>query len=90
MDDKLGKAMDEFITQRLGDLGRDSPISVTEAIANLSRCLERLATVLPEEQREYWIELENALSLQAGEETRYYYKSGFDDALHFLLEWGGL
>jgi len=90
MDDKLRKAMDEFITHRLGDLGTDSPAQVTEAITNVSRCSDRLAGSLTEEQHEYWIALENALSLQAGEEARYYYKSGFNDAVHFLLGWNAL
>ena len=85
MDDKLRKVMNEFITQRLGDLGKDSPAQVTDAIANVGCCSEQLATVLTEEQRDLWIELENALSLQTGEEARYYYKSGFDDAINFLL-----
>lgn len=88
MNEKLKKAMDEFITERLGDLGTDSPDPVTEAITDVSRRSERLAATLTEKQRELWTELENALSLQVGEETRYYYKSGFEDAIHFLLGWG--
>ncbi|MGI6497259.1 MAG: hypothetical protein ACOX0U_00180 [Oscillospiraceae bacterium] len=90
MDEKLQRAMTEFITQRLGDLGTDSPDPVTEAITHVARCSERLAAVLTEEQERLWVELENALSVQTGEETRYYYISGFNDALHFLLGWGGL
>ena len=39
---------------------------------------------------QFIIEFENALSLQSGEEMRYYYKSGFNDAIHFLIEWGAL
>lgn len=90
MDEKLRAAMDKFITERLGDLGMASPNPVTEAITAVSRHSERLAAALTEEQRKLWMELENALSLQVGEETRYYYKAGFDDAIHFLLGWGGL
>lgn len=87
MDEKLRKAVDEFITQRLGDLGTDSPDPVTESITNVERCSERLAAGLTEEQQKLWVELENALCVQAGEETRYYYRSGFNDAIHFLLGW---
>lgn len=90
MDERLRAAMDEFITGRLGDLGMASPDPVTEAITDVSRRSERLAAALTEEQRKLWVELEDALSLQVGEETRYYYKSGFEDAIHFLLGWGGL
>ena len=90
MDEKLRKAMDEFMTRRLGDLGTDSPETVTAAITQASRCMERLAGALTEEQRKLWTDLEDALALQIGEETRYYYKSGFEDAINFLLGWGGL
>ena len=90
MNEKLRKAVDEFITKRLGDWGTDSPAPVTEAVTDVERCSERLAAVLTEEQQQLWIELENALSLQSGEETRFYYISGFHDALHFLLGWGDL
>lgn len=90
MDEKLRKAMDEFMTRRLGDLGTDPPETVTAAITQASRCMERLAGALTEEQRELWTDMEDALALQIGEETRYYYKSGFEDAINFLLGWGGL
>ena len=87
MDERLRKAINEFITTRLGDLGRDSPATVTAAITNAGRCMERLAVALPEEQRGLWAQLEDALAMQSGEEMRYYYQSGFIDAISFLLEW---
>ena len=90
MDEKLRAAMDEFITVRLGDLGMAAPDPVTEAIADVSRHSEQLGAALAEEQQKLWMALEDALSLQVGEETRYYYKSGFEDAIHFLLGWGSL
>ena len=45
MDEKLRKAMTDFITQRLGDLGTDAPDPVTEAINNVERCSKRLVAV---------------------------------------------
>lgn len=90
MNEMLRKAVEEFITQRLNDLGTDSPNPVTEAVTYVGRCSERLAAVLTEEQQKLWIDLENALSVQNGEEARFYYISGFKDALHFLMGWGGL
>ena len=50
MHEKLRRAMTEFITQRLGDLGSDSPDPVTEAITHVARCSERMAAVLTDEQ----------------------------------------
>ena len=87
MYEKLRKAVDDFITQRLCDLGTDSPAPVTEAITNVKHCSERLAATLTKGQHELWLRVENSLSLQTGEEMRYYYKSGFYDAIHFLLGW---
>ena len=86
MDEKLKNAMDEFITRRMNDLGSDLPCPVTEAISNFKRRAEALSVVLTDEQWNLWLALENAQSLQTGEETRYYYKSGFADAFGFLLE----
>ena len=80
-------AISEFITQRVNDLGADAPGTVTEAITQVEDCMERLAATLPSAQAPLLRELEDALGLQAGEETRYYYRAGFYDAVRFLLEW---
>ena len=48
---------------------------------------ERLVAALSEEQRPLLRALENAFSVQSGEETRYYYRAGFGDAIQFLREW---
>lgn len=87
MDEKLMKAMEEFITQRIDDLGTDAPDSVTDAIKGVGRCSDRLEEALTEEQLPPWRELEDALALQAGEEMYYYYRAGFRDAIRFLLQW---
>lgn len=87
MDEKLMRAISEFVTQRVNDLGADAPETITDAITRVEGCMERLAAVLSSEQSALLRELEDALGLQAGEETRYYYKTGFYDAVRFLLEW---
>ena len=87
MDEKLMCAISEFVTQRVNDLGADAPETITDAITWVENCMERLAAMLPPSQTTLLRELEDALGLQAGEETRYYYKAGFYDAVRFLLEW---
>ena len=87
MDEKLMRVISEFVTQRLNDLGADAPGTVTEAITQVEDCMERLAATLTPAQAPLLRELEDALGLQAGEETRYYYRAGFYDAVRFLLEW---
>ncbi len=87
MDNKLKAAMEEFITGRINDLGADAPASVTDAVSEAEEQKERLAAALSEEQRPLLRALENAFSVQSGEETRYYYRAGFGDAIQFLREW---
>jgi len=87
MDNKLKAAMEEFITQRINDLGADAPASVTDAVSEAEEQKERLAAALSEEQRPLLRAFENALGVQSGEETRYCYRAGFGDAIQFLREW---
>ena len=87
MDEKLMRAISEFVTQRVNDLGAEAPETITDAITQVEGCMERLAAALPPAQAPLLRELEDALGLQAGEETRYYYRAGFYDAVRFLLEW---
>ena len=87
MDDKLRDAIEEFITQRMDDLGADAPEAVDQAITALEGRLRQLGSVLSEGQKGLFREVEDALNLQTGEETRYYYRAGFDDAIRFLTEW---
>ena len=87
MDEKLMRAISEFVTQRVNDLGADAPGTVTEAITQVEDCMERLAATLTPAQAILFQQLEDALSLQTGEEMRYYYRAGFYDAIRFLLEW---
>lgn len=89
MEDTLRDALEDFVTQRLDDLATDAPDAVTEAITQVGSCMERLAAALTEGQVPLWRELENALTLQTGEEMRYYYRAGFHDALRFLRGWSG-
>jgi len=88
MDEKLMIAMEDFITQRMDDLGTDSPDYVAETITKVGCCMDELEKTLPERQLPLWYNLEDALSRQTGEETCYYYRAGFSDGVHFLLEWG--
>jgi hypothetical protein len=89
MDEKLMRAISEFVTRRINDLGADAPAAVTDAVSEAEEQKERLAAALSEKQRPLLRAFENALGVQSGEETRYYYRAGFYDAVKFLLEWSG-
>ena len=86
MDDMLLEEIEVFITKRLNDL-EHVPDSVTEAVSYSGECADRLSFTFTQEQAKFWHELEDALSLQAGEEAVFYYKAGFHDAIQFLLGW---
>lgn len=88
MDDKLAKAVEDFITQRMDDHGTDALDIVVEAITKVGWCMNELKKTLSEAQIPLFHALEDALSLQTGEETRYYYCSGVRDAVQILMEWG--
>lgn len=87
MDEKLMSAISEYVTQPVNDLGADAPETITDAITQADSCLKRLAAALSPAQSALLRELEDALGLREGEETRYYYRAGFYDAVRFLLEW---
>ena len=85
--EKLYRAIEDFITQRMDDLGADAPAYVAETITEVGCCAKKLEETLMESQFSLWRELEDALSRQTGEEMRYYYRAGFHDAVRFLLGW---
>jgi len=80
------EAFEDFVTQRMDDLGSNAPDAVSEVIGQLESCLELLVPTLTEEQKPLWMDMDNALSAQIGEETRYYYRAGFADALQFIFK----
>jgi len=85
MDKKFENAMEKFITRRINDWGLVSSKAVAEAAENVIKEEEKLKGSFTEEQHKLWNAYESALSVQSGEETRFYYRSGFGDALRFLF-----
>jgi hypothetical protein len=63
------EAFEDFVTQRMDDLGSNAPDAVSEVIGQLKSCLELLVPTLTEEQKPLWMDMDNALSAQIGEET---------------------
>lgn len=87
MNDALfDETFEAFVTQRMDDLGSNAPDAVTEAISRLEDCLSLLEPTLTEEQKPLWMDMDNALSAQIGEEPRYYYHAGLSDALRFIFK----
>jgi len=84
MDERFEKAMEEFITGRINDWGYASSKEVSEAAEQAERQEKKLMDSLSEEQQRLWNAYESARSVLLGEETRFYYRAGFGDALRFL------
>jgi len=88
MDEHLGKATEEFITQRINWHGQNESESVSNSYMELQKLAAKLGKKLTEEQRLLLRDCENAYRVSVGETERFYYKAGFHDALKFLLGFG--
>jgi len=84
MNERFEKAMEDFITGRINDWGYVSSKAVSEAMEQAERHEKKLKDSLSEEQQKLWNAHESAHSVLLGEETRFYYRAGFGDALRFL------
>jgi len=84
MDERFEKAMEDFITGRINDWGYVSSKSVTEAEEQAEEQAAKLKDYFSEEQQRLWNAYESAHSVLLGEQTRFYNRAGFGDALRFL------
>lgn len=87
MDQNFREAMERFLADRMDTHGTTAPKAVSEAIRQVDHSLTMLENCLEDNQLPLFRDVEDALSLQTGEETRYYYSKGFSDGIRFLTEW---
>lgn len=87
MDQNFREAMEKFLADRMDTHGTNAPKAVSEAIRQVDHSLTRLENSLEDNQLPLFRDVEDAICLQTGEETRYYYRKGFSDAIRFLDEW---
>jgi len=87
MDMYMKKATDDFITSRVNYYGKNETKAVSGSFMGLCDCAERLKATLTAEQISLFHAMENAYRLENGESIRFYWKSGFADALQFLMGW---
>lgn len=85
MEEKFKKAMEEFVTGRINDWGLFPTEAVSEAVSQAQEWEEKLRESFSEKQNKLWNEYEFACSLRTGEETDFYYRAGFGDALRFMF-----
>ena len=89
MDTSLYKATEDFISRRINHHGKNEKDAVTEAYQDFRDAVLRLRDTLTAEQAKLFKVCEDAYGFIDGETCYFYYKSGFGDALRFLLGWGG-
>ena len=87
MDENFGQATEEFISQRVNYYGQNETEAVNAAFMALRSQVGRLRETLDDEQIRQLRACEDAYRLSDGETTRFYYKAGFGDAIHFIMGW---
>lgn len=86
-DEKLQKAIDQFVLERINACGQMENQAVADAYALFSEKVSELKQALSSSQKNLFIDCENAFALLDGEIMQCYYRTGFSDAVVFLLEW---
>ncbi|MBR3298923.1 MAG: hypothetical protein IKS28_01385 [Clostridia bacterium] len=77
----LDKAIDEFVLNRMNDIGMNQPDSLSEAFANFKNAAKALRDSLPDELLPLFRECENAFSIFDAEIQETFYRAGFADAV---------
>lgn len=86
-DEKLQKAIDQFVLERINACGQMENQAVADAYALFSEKVNELKQSLSLTQKTLFIDCENAFTLLDGEIMQCYYRAGFSDTVVFLLEW---
>lgn len=86
-DEKLQKAIDQFVLERINACGQMENQAVADAYVLFSEKADELKQSLSLSQKTLFIDCENAFALLDGEIMQCYYRAGFSDAVDFLLEW---
>lgn len=85
MDDRFKAVLEQFILQRINDCGAKGSESLQGAYQKYMSCAEELKSTLKPEQKKLFLNLENAYILVDGETQQCYYRTGFSDAVMFLM-----
>lgn len=80
----LDKAVDEFILNRMNEIGMNQPNALSEAYANFENAAKTLRDSLPDELLPLFRECENAFSIFDAEIQETFYRAGFADAVRLI------
>ena len=77
----LDKAVDEFILNRINDIGMNQSASLSAAFGNFENAAKALRDRLPDEILPLFRDCENAFSIFDAEIQETFYRAGFADAV---------
>lgn len=83
--EKLKKAVDGFVLERMNVIGMEQPDTLDEAYSNFENAAKALKEKLPHELIPLFLECENAFSIFDAELQETFYRAGFADALDILF-----
>lgn len=87
---KLLQAMENFMAERVNDIGGSDTVKLIQTNDAVKACADRLTASLTPEQTKLWNEYELANALLEGETKNEYYKNGVkDSALMVIMVLGG-
>lgn len=88
MPDKyMKKAVEDFIVQRINDHSRNVSTELQKAWDRFEDDCRKLKETVSDENMHLFTACENAHMQLEGETLNYYYRTGFSDAVLFLLTW---
>jgi hypothetical protein len=82
--EKLEKAINSFVLERMNDVGMDQPEELGRAFADFEKAATALKERLPSELTPLFRECENAFSIFDAAVQETFYRAGFADALEIL------
>ena len=86
-DNDFRKALDDFLQLRINDCGTRINNGLQKAYEQFELCIQKLKSLLTPEQRQAYLDCENAYALVDGETMNCYYRAGFSDAVVFFCGW---
>jgi len=87
MEDNMYNATMDFITERVNYHGANEPQGLQDSVDDFKTAVEILKETLTEEQICLFQEAEHQYSYVDGEQMRFYFESGFADAVRFMFGW---
>lgn len=88
VEETLAEAIEHLVLERINGYGANESAAVQAAYRQFDEAATRLKATLTPEQRNLFIDCENAISEVDGETMNFYYRAGFADAVTLMNNGG--